>query len=144
MLLVFVPAYEGTVNEAYLDPIGIPTICTGHTGGVKLGMRLSDAECALLLSQDLGIALRAVDSLVTAPMTDGQRAAYASFVFNIGARKFRTSTMLRKANAYDRSGSCAEFDRWMYAGGRDCRIRLNNCIGLVDRRSTERFVCETY
>ena len=29
--------FEGTRQNAYLDPVSIPTICRGHTGGVKLG-----------------------------------------------------------------------------------------------------------
>jgi lysozyme len=33
-----VAGFEGLRTRAYLDPVGIPTICYGHTNGVMLGM----------------------------------------------------------------------------------------------------------
>ena len=37
------PARDPTV--AYLDPVGVPTICYGHTQGVHVPMRVSVAQC---------------------------------------------------------------------------------------------------
>ena len=40
-------------NIAYIDMVGVPTICSGLTAGVKLGDKKSDAECEQLLAKEL-------------------------------------------------------------------------------------------
>ena len=127
--------YEGKRNNAYLDAVGIPTICYGHTGTAKLGQTLTDAECDALLERDLGVAFAAVDRHTTVELPVERRAALASFVFNIGEGAFKSSTLLRKLNAGDTAGACKELDRWVYAGGKVLE-------GLVKRRATERELCE--
>ena len=53
--------FEGYVPTTYADPIGIPTICYGHTGAdVVAGRVASRAECETLLHGDLAIAFAAV------------------------------------------------------------------------------------
>ena len=53
--------FEGRSLMAYLDPVGIPTICEGVTLGVKLGDRATPAQCDQLLQRELRVALTAVD-----------------------------------------------------------------------------------
>lgn len=126
---------EGKVNTTYLDVVGIPTICYGHTGpDVRLGQTLSDEECLRLLGQDLGYALRVVNKAVTVPMTQEREGALGSFVMNVGAGAFRDSTLLRKLNAGDTRGACDEMRRWIYADGKEWD-------GLVHRREVERKYC---
>jgi lysozyme len=36
--------FEGCVLFGYKDPVGIPTIGYGHTGGVVVGQRISQAK----------------------------------------------------------------------------------------------------
>lgn len=127
--------YEGLRTRAYLDPVGIPTICYGHTETARLGQTLSQDDCDALLQGDLGTALAEVDRLVSVPLPVERRAALASFTYNVGAQKLASSTLLRKLNAGDTRGACAELDRWVYADGR----RLP---GLVSRRKSERELCE--
>src|SRR3546814_3539221 len=44
--LALVVQFEGKVNRAYLDPVGKPTICYGHTGPeVHLSMVATDEQC---------------------------------------------------------------------------------------------------
>lgn len=125
--------YEGRELIGYLDPVGIPTICYGHTATAKLGQVKTDAECEELLQQDLGWSLAAVDKhLPSAP--PATRAALGSFVYNVGIGSFESSTLLRKAKAGDMVGACNELTRWVYAKGR----KLN---GLVTRRESERELC---
>ncbi len=69
------------------------------------------------------------------PLTDGQRAAFLSFAFNVGEGVLCKSTLVRKANAGDLQGACAELSRWTYAGGKQLP-------GLVQRRAVERQMCE--
>lgn len=132
---VVVANYEGLRTNAYLDPVGIPTICYGHTATARMGQTLSQAECDRLLEGDLGEALEAVDTLVKVPLPVERRAALASFAYNVGAGQLASSTLLRKLNAGDHAGACAELSRWVYAGGR-------KLSGLERRRASERELCE--
>lgn len=126
--------YEGYEPTAYRDPVGIATICYGHTATARMGQTLSQAECTDLLQADLGTAFAAVDRRAQVKLPPPTRAALASFVYNIGEGNFARSTLLRKLNAGDLRGACHELSRWVYAGGR----KLN---GLVKRRATERELC---
>lgn len=127
--------YEGKENRAYRDPVGIVTICYGHTATARLGQTHTDEECDRLLQADLGKAFEAVDRYVRVPLPVERRAALASFVYNVGEGAFRSSTLLRKLNAGDTAGACKELDRWIYAKGQVLP-------GLVKRRATERELCE--
>ena len=126
--------YEGYQPTAYRDPVGVPTICYGHTATARLGQTLSQAQCTDLLQADLGTAFAAVDRRAQIELPPPTRAALASFVYNVGEGAFARSTLLRKLNAGDLRGACHELSRWVYAGGR----KLN---GLVKRRATERELC---
>ena len=43
----------------------------------------------------------------------------------------------KRFNAGDRKGACEAIRWWIKDGGRDCRIRSNNCYGQVIRRDQE-------
>lgn len=101
---------------------------------MKAGQRYTEAQCEAMLYADLLKHAAALDC-IKRPMTDGQKAAFLSFAFNVGNRAFCDSTLARKANAGDMAGACAELSRWTYAGGKQLP-------GLVRRRATERAVCE--
>ncbi|MGP5281409.1 lysozyme [Pseudomonas helleri] len=127
--------FEGRSLVAYLDPVGIPTLCEGVTKGVKLGDRATHEQCDELLQRELRIALTAVDRQVRVPLPDTRRAALGSFVYNVGESQFASSTLLRLLNAGDARGACAQLSRWIYAGGKQL-------AGLVNRRVAERELCE--
>jgi lysozyme len=126
--------FEGKHLVAYLDPPGIPTICWGHTKGVKLGQVANDAQCVEYLKEDLAVADGAVSRLVTVPLADETRAALISFTLNTGQGNLARSTLLRKLNAGDIVGACNELSKWVYARG----VKLR---GLVLRRAAEREMC---
>ena len=128
--------YEGYRPSAYLDPVGIPTICYGHTATAKLGQTLTHQQCDTLLAGDLGSAFDAIDRHAEIELPPTRRAALASFVYNVGEGAFAGSTLLRKLNAGDIRGACNELPRWVYAKGR-------KLAGLVKRRATERELCLT-
>lgn len=126
-----ITAYEGTRNVAYLDSVGVPTICTGSTRAVRIGQVAKPGECAERLREDSTYAGKALGRLVLVPVTQGQYDALVSLTFNIGGTAFGQSTLLRRLNSGDCYGTAREFDRWVYAGGK----RL---AGLVKRRQDER------
>lgn len=126
-----VKLYEGLRLEAYLCPAGVPTIGYGHTKGVSLGMTCTKEQAEEWLENDFYMARNDVNAVVKVPLTQNQLDALGSFVFNLGVRKLIQSTLLKKLNAGDYSGAAAEFDKWVFAGGK----KLN---GLVKRRAAEK------
>lgn len=129
-----VMVWEGKKNEAYLDPVGIPTACYGYTHGVQLGQLYTDAECENLLHSELAVAERAVDRLITHPIAPETKASLISFTYNVGEGNLRRSTLRRKMNAGDVVGACYELPKWIYAKGRKLQ-------GLVNRRKEEMHMC---
>lgn len=126
--------FEGRELKAYLDPVGIPTICYGETEGVKLGQTATDEQCKEMLTFKLGYISYRVDVLVQPEMPKSVHAAAVDLVYNVGDGAFKRSTMLKKMNAKDWVGACNELPKWVYAGG----IKLN---GLVKRREYWRQKC---
>lgn len=136
LLLAMVPVFEGYRGYVYKDPIGRLAVCYGHDDQtMTLGKRYSRQECDALLAEDL---LKHADALkcIHTQLTDGQKAAFVSFAFNVGNGAFCGSTLARKANAGDMAGACAELSRWTYAGGKQLP-------GLIKRRQVEREICES-
>lgn len=131
---VTVGFFEGKENQAYYDPVGVVTICYGHTATARIGQTHSDEECEVLLQQDLGKAFDAVDRHVTVELPETREAALASFVYNVGESAFARSTLLKRLNAGHVRAACNELLRWVHAKG----VRLQ---GLVNRRQAERELC---
>jgi lysozyme len=126
---------EGSIDHTYRDPIGILTSCVGHTGPeLRMGQTFTPEQCEAQEIADLLSHAKALDC-IRVPMTDGQKVAFLSFAFNVGTGAFCGSTLVRKANAGDMPGACAELSRWTQAGGQ-------TLPGLVKRRAIERAYCE--
>ena len=135
IVTAFVAQHEGLRLWAYRDPVGVLTACYGHTGpDVQPGQTYTPAQCREMLERDLARHAQAL-ACIHRPLTDGQKAAFVSFAYNVGPQAFCGSTLARKANAGDLAGACAELDKWVYAKGQ----RLP---GLVKRRAAERAMCE--
>lgn len=134
--LDLVKHFEGLFLSAYICPAGKPTIGWGHTKGVKMGQRISRQQAEEFLAADMAEAADAVDRLVSVPLTDNQRGALASFVFNLGAPALAGSTLLRLLNAGASRESIGEqFGRWVFATVSGKKTQLP---GLVSRRAAEK------
>ena len=128
---------EGLRLESYLCPAGIPTIGYGHTGpDIKLGMTCTLQQAEEWLHDDYCEAVVLVRRSVGVPLSDNQLDALASFVFNLGIGRLKTSTLLKKLNSWDYKGAAAEFDKWVYGSGK-------KLPGLVKRRAAERKLFES-
>ncbi|MGL9721937.1 lysozyme [Symbiopectobacterium sp.] len=134
MAAVLLQWHEGVKYTPYRDPGGVLTVCYGHTGNVISDKSYTQKECDSLLDSDLKAAMVVVDANVTVPLTQSQKAALASFVYNVGSGAFARSTLLKKLNAGDKVGACDEMRRWVYVDGRIWK-------GLVSRRAVERELC---
>ena len=135
----FIAKEEGKRNAAYLDIVGVPTICFGSTRGVRLGMTLTDAECLDLLRAEVA-EYRAklhrffTDATIERRLPPTRDAAYTSTAFNCGIGAIGKSTATRRLNAGDIEGGCEALTWWNKAGGRVIR-------GLFERRKRERALC---
>lgn len=126
-----IKSFEGLQLRPYLDSAGIPTIGYGHTLGVTLSSPLIDQQQAdKFLLEDLEKVERAIGILVQVPVNQNQYDALCSFLFNVGVRAFRNSTLRRKLNREDYLGASEQFKRWNKAGGKVLS-------GLTRRRDAE-------
>lgn len=139
--ILFTKPFEGGyVHKAYPDPgygWKVPTICAGHTKGVKEGDVATDEKCERFLKEDLEDASYYV-KICTNPqtkITQEQFDALVDFQFNTGA--YCRSTLRVYVN--EGQGSCmkaaAEFDKWVYSN----KKKLG---GLVKRRAANRALFE--
>lgn len=134
--LAFISANEGREHKAYPDPVGVWTVCDGHTKTARPGMVASDALCDKLLREDSREAEAAVKRLVKVPVTQEQYDALVDFVFNKGTGNFAGSTLLKHINAGRCMQAGAEFSRWVYAKGVYLR-------GLAVRAAKQRAMWES-
>lgn len=128
----FTAREEGLRTNAYLDSVGVPTICYGETENVNLGDTKTIPECTVMLETKLGVFAYAVDAAITPPLTPATHAAITSWAYNVGLGAMRSSTLVKKANAGDMVGACNELLKWKYAGGKPI---------LSARRERERQLC---
>lgn len=129
--LALIKRWEGCRLTAYRDVAGVLTIGYGSTGPhVRPGLRITQGEAERLLLRDLARFERAVATLVTVPLNDGQFAALVSFAFNVGEGALGRSTLLKRLNAGDLTAVPGELMKWVNASGR-------KVAGLVNRRSAE-------
>lgn len=127
--------WEGYEEETYLDVVGVPTVCYGHTEkGLVVGEKFSNQACHELLIEDIKIAVKAFDRLVKVPVEDNVKAAFVSFIYNVGAENFRKSTALKLLNQGQIEAACHELPKWVYAKGKKLQ-------GLVNRRNAEMQLC---
>ncbi|MEB3235387.1 MAG: lysozyme, partial [Cyanobacteriota bacterium] len=138
--LPLVRQFEGLALEAYLDPVGIPTIGYGtirYPGGqaVQLGDRISQQRAEQLLEA----ALRehygpAVFAAIPAARRyrPQQQAALISFAYNVGVGALQSSSLRRRLQAGDDPVLVItqELPRW-------CRGDGQVLPGLVRRRAAE-------
>lgn len=131
----FICGFEGVKHTPYFDTGGVPTACAGHViEHTEMQKIFTNEECYELLGKDTLNAAKAVDRLVHVPLTEGEKVAYISFVFNVGSGAFARSTMLKKLNSGDHVGACNQLPRFVYVGKKVVR-------GLQRRRLAEMNKC---
>lgn len=142
MLDQFLDEKEGNTLTAVVDPGGVWSLCHGVTRidgrAVKKGDRVSALKCKELNAIERNRALRWVEQNIHVPLTEVQKVGIASFCpYNIGPGKCFPSTFYARLNAGDTAGACEALRWWIRDGGKDCRVRSNNCYGQVIRRDQE-------
>lgn len=122
--LTLLKQFEGFRGQPYKDAGGVLTVGYGTT------FPIDENEATLLLQSRVEVFERDVDECVTAPLSDNQRAALTSLVYNIGTAAFASSTLLERINAQDWPAVPTEWRRWVKAGRK-------TLPGLVARREDE-------
>ncbi len=131
--IAFIKVKEGFKSRVYRDIVSIPTIGYGHVlkNGETFPDGITEPEAESLLREDIQIAEKCIANSVKVELTQGQYDALCSFVYNLGCKALRGSTLLRKLNDGDDVGAADEFSKWHHAGGKDV-------FGLMVRREAEK------
>lgn len=132
--LVGIALHEGYRGEAYKDVVGVPTIGYGETKGVKMGDKTTPDRALVQLLSSANKHADAIRQCIHVPLYQHEFDAYVSLAYNIGTGAFCGSTLVKKLNAGDYKGACAEIKRWNRAGGKVVK-------GLVKRREAEYQMC---
>lgn len=142
--LVGIVQHEGYTDRAIIPVKGdVPTIGFGSTAGVKPGDTTTPPKALARALQDVQKFEGALKTCVRVPLHQHEYDAYVSFSYNVGAGAFCGSTLVKKLNAEDYSGACAQLLRWTFFKGKDCSARENArlCGGVAARRQQEYQQC---
>lgn len=136
-----IASFEGWSAKPYPDPAsgGIPyTIGFGSTTYPN-GKAVTMQDPEITKEQGYGYlkwevekkCIPAIERWVKAPLSQGGVDSLCSFIYNVGAGNFSTSTLVRKINIKASCGEIqGEFGRWVRASGKVLP-------GLVKRRQAE-------
>jgi len=130
------------LNEGYCNPAcipvpgDVPTLGFGNTEGVKMGDTTTPPKALQRALSSIFAYEGAVKRCVKVPLHQHEYDAYLRLAYNIGAAAFCSSTLVKKLNAGDYSGACAEISRWDRFNGKPLP-------GLTRRRAEERALCES-
>jgi lysozyme len=135
----FIGRFEGFRAHLYDDAAGNCTIGYGHlvhmgrcNGSEPAAFKhgISEPAAEELLRKDAQTAADAVRRSVHVPLNQAQFDALVSFVYNLGAGAFESSTLLRDINAHNFAAVPGQLEQWVHAGGQVLP-------GLVARRKAE-------
>lgn len=147
--LVGIVLHEGYTDRAVIPvPGDVPTIGFGTTTRpdgtpVQMGDRTTPPAALERALRDVQRFEGALRQCVTVPLAQHEYDALVSFSYNVGSRAFCNSTLVRKLNAGDYYGACAQLLRWRFFQGKDCALPTNArlCGGLATRRQAEYRQC---
>ena len=133
--LVGIALHEGYSDKAYTPVAGdVPTIGFGTTAGVKPGDTITPPQALARALTDIQKFEGAIKQCVTVPLHQFEYDAYTSLAYNIGSNAFCASTLVKKLNALDYPGACAEILRWD-------KFKGQPLPGLTKRRKQENALC---
>jgi lysozyme len=128
--LQLIKGFEGLRLGSYKCPAGVWTIGYGHTKGVKQGQVIDQMRADDMLIEDIAPIERLLNS-IGINFRQEQFDALVSWIFNLGAGAFGSSTLKKKilSDAKDEE-IAAEIIRWVNSGGKPM-------AGLKRRRVAE-------
>lgn len=136
-LITLIVGFEGVVTHAYRDAGGVPTVCVGHTEGVKMEDQYTKAQCWEILAADIPKYERFVNKCVHVPFPPKRRMALIDLAFNVGGGGFCRSDAVRLLNAGDVVSGCNAI-----IGFRVTQPGVKGPLkGLIRRRKAESALC---
>lgn len=133
--LVGIALHEGYRDTAYTPvPGDVPTIGFGTTENVKPGDKTTPPQALARALTDIQKFEGAIKRCVTVPLHQHEYDAYTSLAYNIGSTAFCGSTLVKRLNAQDYPGACAEILRWD-------KFKGQPLAGLTKRRKQENALC---
>jgi len=146
--LVALVLHEGYTERAVVPlPGDRPTLGFGSTtrtdgSPVRLGDTTTPPQALEQTLRDIVRFEGALKACIRVPLHPHEYDVYLDQAYNVGAKAFCESTMARLLNEGRYAEACAQFDRWVYFQGKDCRNPVHRCQGLVARRTAQRKRCE--
>jgi|SRR5579871_3225347 len=136
-----IEGFEGFCAKMYNDSGGNCSVgyghllhigpCTGKDPSEEPYLNgITQEQAEGLLKLNVATFEKVIQSVVTVDLNQNQFDALVSFVYNIGAGAFQSSSLLQKLNAQDYAAVPREMQEWVYAGGQKLE-------GLVIRRQKE-------
>lgn len=136
-------AHESRQYLPYQDGAGVWTVCAGITGATIIPMRqYRPYECDILEKQFIQNMFYQIGRCVHQKFSFHEALAWGHFAYNIGVSAFCHSTAAYRLNSGEGKSVCAEISKWVYVNGHNCRLRINACYGIMQRRAWERKICE--
>ena len=132
----FIKKWEDFRADAYPCEAGVMTIGYGTTRyadgkKVQKGDKITEEQALKELCRVIESEEKAVNTLVKIFLSENEEAALICFCYNIGAKDFKTSTLLKLLNKGNKIGASNEFKKWKYVKG-----KVSN--GLINRRKAEK------
>lgn len=134
-LMTLLEKFEGCELKAYQDQGGVWTIGYGHTLNVHEGQTITLQDAEIYAQSDCNLAEAYVNELVKVPLSQYEFDALVDFVFNLGCKNFKYSTLLELLNKGEYNLAAEQFDRWDRCGGKIV-------AGLLRRRTAEQELFE--
>lgn len=112
--------------------------CETYKNGVRVksGDTITQAGAIDLLNYHVGLAVSAVNKLVTATLTQNQFDALVSFCYNVGSPRFSASQLLKVINEDPNNVDDIQIEmyRWIYTTVNGAKVQSP---GLITRRREE-------
>lgn len=122
--------FEGCKLFAYRDSVGVATIGYGHTSNVSMGMAITQSDAERFLREDL-LPIESMLNAMGINFTQRAFDALCSWIFNLGAENFNSSTMKKYIVARRADIDITDqMVKWHNAGGKPL-------LGLKKRRVAE-------
>ena len=145
--LVGIVDHEGYVDTAMRPlpgdklTIGFGSTTRPDGSPVQPGDKTTPTQALQQAIRDVRHFEGALLQCVKVPLHQHEYDTYVSLAYNIGPQAFCRSTLVKRLNALDYAGACAEILRWRHFQGRDCADPKNRCTGLANRRQAEYRQC---
>ncbi len=118
--IVAIEGREGIRLRVYRDSKGLPTVGVGHlvtkADGLKVGDKITQAQCDAFLEADLAKAENCINTYVTAPLKQNEFDAICSFIVNVGTGLpggFRSSQVLKFLNKGQKANAATALMNWV-------------------------------